>query len=241
MRYSRDGVARYNQLATTFLSRIESGEWRVSSKIPTVTELAAEYGVAPATIRQALGILDEAGLIARLPAKGTFVLRRPQTDRWFEVPTDWSGLLLAADGVDVEVLLTESGVQPPHVEHGGGTLAGEYRHWRRRHSRQGQRYYLGDAWVAEDLAQKIPESELTSKSTLRALNESAAFTPGPLYQTLTVRAADPEVHELLGIPLHSPIAHVSRTVLDEDNMVVFVSNGVYRGDVVRVDIKVPPG
>lgn len=237
MKYSRDGVARYNQLASTFRQQIESGVWSVGDRIPTVTDLAKEYSVAPATIRQALGLLDDEGLIARYPAKGTFILRRPQMDRWFEVPTDWSGLLLAAEGVDVEVLLTESNTEPPPVDGVEGKVAERYRHWRRRHSRNGQRYYLGDAWVDETLAAKLSDDDLTNKSTLRALTESTAFTPGDIYQTLTLRAATPEIHQLLDVPLNSPIAHVSRTVLDEAGTIVFVGDGVYRGDVIRIDIK----
>jgi GntR family transcriptional regulator len=66
----------------------------VGQQIPTIEELAAECGVARATIRQALDILEDEQLIARFRAKGTFVNARPQAQIWCEVATDWSGLLI---------------------------------------------------------------------------------------------------------------------------------------------------
>ncbi len=70
---TRSDVARYIQLATLFRSRIEQGVWKPGERLPTVEELAAECGVARATIRQAMDSLAEEGLIQRFRAKGTFV------------------------------------------------------------------------------------------------------------------------------------------------------------------------
>ena len=61
----KSAVARYLQLASLFRARIESGEWEVDSRIPTVEELARDCGVATMTIRQALDILEAEGLIER--------------------------------------------------------------------------------------------------------------------------------------------------------------------------------
>ncbi|MER6796811.1 GntR family transcriptional regulator, partial [Amycolatopsis mediterranei] len=235
---SSAGVSRYNQLATIFRRRIESGHWTVGKRIPTVVELAEEWKVAPATVRQALGMLEEAGLIERFRAKGTFVTRRPQQDLWCEVPTDWNGLLLSPPGVDVELLSTEAGVQPPHVEHVGGTLAPSYRHWRRRHSRDGRRYYLGDAYVEERWAARITDEQLAENTTLRILKEMPGLHLATVHQTLTIVTADVELSSDLDVPLNSPIARVSRTAVDADGVVVFVGDGMYRGDVVRLDISV---
>ena len=74
---SRSAVSRYIQLASLFRRRIQAGQWQVGAQIPTVEELAAECGVARATIRQALDILQIEGLIERYRAKGTFVRPRP--------------------------------------------------------------------------------------------------------------------------------------------------------------------
>ena len=67
---SRSAVARYIQLATLFRSRIMSGQWAAGGQIPTIEQLMAECGVARATIRQALGLLEDEGLDIALSRQG---------------------------------------------------------------------------------------------------------------------------------------------------------------------------
>src|SRR6478609_1695308 len=67
---SRSAVPRHIQLTTLFRHRIEQGAWKTGQQIPTVDELAAECGVARATIRQAMDQLEVEGLIERFRAKG---------------------------------------------------------------------------------------------------------------------------------------------------------------------------
>jgi DNA-binding GntR family transcriptional regulator len=77
---NRDGTPIYVQLAGLFRRRIESGEWPVGSRIPTLDALALEFGVARATIRQTTGLLRQEGLVARYRGRGTIVRRRPQRE-----------------------------------------------------------------------------------------------------------------------------------------------------------------
>src|SRR5262245_62457769 len=135
--FSRTAVARSLQLHSLIGRRVKSGLWAPGQQIPTVDDLAAECGVARATIRQALGILEDEQLIARYRAKGTFVRERPQGQIWCEVATDWSGLLMSRKDAVIEVLSDERGKQPTQVPHPIGELAPSYRRLRRRHSRLG--------------------------------------------------------------------------------------------------------
>lgn len=236
--YSLSGVARYLQLATLFRRRIESGHWKVGDQIPTVDELAEECAVARATVRQALGLLEEDKLIERFRAKGTFVTQKPQSQLWCEVPTDLSGLLLAAEGANIELLRTEKGVMPPNLLHLTGKLAPSYQHWRRRHSRDGKPYYLGDAYVDERLSRRIPKAAFKQHTTMRILRDMPGLKLQEIRQTITVGTADVELSRMLEIPLNAPVAHAYRTATDSEGTIVFVGNGVYRGDVIRLDIKV---
>src|SRR5437868_13707957 len=87
IKHSAVGVSRYLQLATLFRRHIASGHWKLQQQIPTVEQLAESHGVARATVRQALGILEGEKLIQRFRAKGTFVTQQPQERLWCEVHT----------------------------------------------------------------------------------------------------------------------------------------------------------
>lgn len=70
---SEPGQSRYGALAAAMRARIVAGEWPAGSAIPSEQTLAAEHGVALGTMRRALDLLAEQGLVERIHGRGTFV------------------------------------------------------------------------------------------------------------------------------------------------------------------------
>ncbi|MBI3369943.1 MAG: GntR family transcriptional regulator [Burkholderiales bacterium] len=67
------GQSRFAALASMLRQRVIDGEWPPGTALPAETRLAAEHGVALGTLRRALELLAEQGLIERRHGKGTFV------------------------------------------------------------------------------------------------------------------------------------------------------------------------
>ncbi len=63
----------YHQLYEILRSRILRGDWEPGSLIPSESELIEQYDVSRITVRQALDILVNEGLIYRQRGRGTFV------------------------------------------------------------------------------------------------------------------------------------------------------------------------
>lgn len=233
----KSAVSRYLQLAALFRRRIETGEWAVDARIPTVEELAKECGVANMTIRQALSLLEQEGLIERFRAKGTFVRKRNRRDLWCEVQTDWNGLLMSRDNAQIEVLDIERSVQPSDFPIDVARLADSYLHLRRRHNRDGEAFLLADVFIDERICEKIDEADFERKTSMRLIADVPGLKIVDARQMLTIGSADPEISELLGVPLGDPIAYVQRIAVAQDGTMALIANGIYRGDMVRVDIK----
>jgi GntR family transcriptional regulator len=233
---SRSSVSRYIQLATLFRHRIESGQWAAGSQIPIVDDLAAQYGVARATIRQALGILEAEGLISRHRAKGTFVSERVRQHLWLDMTTDWRGLMNARDGALIEVLQNEEVHSLPQRLHEVGAVAKTYRRLRRRHSRDGQVFLVADVFVEAEFFRLIPEEALTTTTAMRLATLLPANV-GRAQQTITIGAAGLEAAALLDLPLNAPVCLVDRSVTDQHDCLVLLSKGIYRGDLVRMDVR----
>lgn len=233
----KSAVSRYIQLGTMFRRRIETGEWPVGSQIPTVQMLAKECGVAAMTIRQALGILEEDGMIERHRAKGTFVKHRPPNDIWCQVQTDWSGMLIARENATIEILREERDVQLPSRHFETGKPAAAYRHLQRRHTRDGEAFLLADVYVAERVADLIPADAYRSKTALRLVADVPGLVITNATQTLTISGADLLTSEKLDVPLGHPVAHVERCAVDSEGEIVLIADGTYRGDRVRIDFK----
>jgi GntR family transcriptional regulator len=67
-------VPRYLELAGDLKARIAAGETQVGGLMPTEHDLCQRYAVSRYTVREALRILAEQGLVARRQGSGTVVL-----------------------------------------------------------------------------------------------------------------------------------------------------------------------
>lgn len=237
MDLSRSGVARYIQLSTLFRGRIEQGVWKPGERLPTVDGLAAECGVARATIRQAMDALEQDGLIERFRARGTFVRATLPERLWCEVETDWSGLLRSRPGARIEILAEEGGATPPILPENMGRAAPGYRHLRRRHWRDGAPFLLADVYLDERLWPRVRAIDLTTKTALSLVAGLRGVTIADARQVLTIGSADVEVSAALRIPLNAPVALVRRAAVNQRGVLVLVADGVYRGDMVRMDVR----
>ncbi|GAA4518395.1 hypothetical protein GCM10023191_092440 [Actinoallomurus oryzae] len=75
-----DGVkAPYRQLADILRERIISGEIQPGRRIPSQTELEQEFPLSRNTIKKALDVLKDEGLLVSAPGRGLFVAEQPDT------------------------------------------------------------------------------------------------------------------------------------------------------------------
>ncbi len=66
----------YTQLADILRGLIESGELQPRSPLPSESYLQQEHGVSRGTVRMAIGVLRDEGLVITISARGTFVKAR---------------------------------------------------------------------------------------------------------------------------------------------------------------------
>jgi GntR family transcriptional regulator len=64
----------YQQLAAILRGRIAAGE--ITSRLPGEKDLQQEYGLALATVRKAVKVLRDEGLVRTVPGWGTYVNER---------------------------------------------------------------------------------------------------------------------------------------------------------------------
>jgi len=64
----------YLQLADIIEQRIKSGELRAGRTIPSEQTLMQEFGLSRGSVRKAVSVLRERGLVDTVPHRGTFVI-----------------------------------------------------------------------------------------------------------------------------------------------------------------------
>jgi DNA-binding GntR family transcriptional regulator len=66
-------VTPYRQLAGILRARIARGDWAPNRAIASETQLVQQYGLARSTVRRAIAVLVEEGVLFVVPQRGTFV------------------------------------------------------------------------------------------------------------------------------------------------------------------------
>jgi GntR family transcriptional regulator len=69
----------YRQLAELLRARIIAGE--ITTVLPSITELTEETGLAVGTVRRAIKILVDDGLVRTVPGRGTYVADTARTKK----------------------------------------------------------------------------------------------------------------------------------------------------------------
>ncbi len=231
-------MARYLQLAALFRNKIIAGDWRVGARIPNVADLADEFTVARGTIREALGVLEQEGLIERFRAKGSFVRNTPKAHSAHRLATNWASLISAHEGAEIRVLEQSVVDTLPAFATGtgDGISTGHYAMMRRLHLREGHPYLAARFVLDHALFEKGPPDRFLHEATLPILHEIAGKQIASASQVMTIGSADLDMASVLELPLNAPVAHVVRRAVDTEGRLVYVGEGIYRGDSVRLEI-----
>lgn len=75
-------IPLYLQLKNTLLNRIDNGELLPGERLESERDLAEKYGVNRQTVRSALNVLIEDGVLVKVPYKGTFVAKQIVKPDW---------------------------------------------------------------------------------------------------------------------------------------------------------------
>lgn len=230
---------KYAQIADVLRQRVVRGVWPKAARLPTNEELAAEFGVSRVTIRQAVEILTREGVLVAHQGRGTFVVARPNENRWLSVQTSLGELADMYRDTEPEILnIVESEAHPP-LEPDDGIPAERYTYMRRVHFNDGRPYCVISIYLDEAIFRTAPEVFRTRVviPILVAMTEPKITRA---WQRLTIATADLDVARLLAIPLNAPVAEVRRVFTDAKGRVIYLGEVVYRGDFVRIEMDLKP-
>jgi len=74
----------YQQIKTLIIQQIVNGRWPPGQRLPSEFQLGDEFGVSQGTVRKALDVLAQEGLLVRHQGKGTYVAEHDQQQSLFK-------------------------------------------------------------------------------------------------------------------------------------------------------------
>lgn len=238
--YDRSRVSLYLQVASVLRERIHSGQWAAGEKISTLEELESEFQVARVTVRQAVEVLREEGLLQTRQGRGTFVSAKLQSRLWVKLANNWTSLIETLRSNVPRRLSLEMSAPAPHLEAGEGVPAASYVRLQSVQYRNDEPYSSANVLLARHVFDLDP-ARFKSAAVLVALDSLDSVPLRDAHQTLTVGSADPDIADTLKVPIGAAIVNGHCVVVDDQGVAIYVGDIVYRSDSIKLQINLLDG
>ncbi|MBN2256317.1 MAG: GntR family transcriptional regulator [Anaerolineaceae bacterium] len=226
-------VPKYHQLAAILKRKIDEGDWKTHTPIPSERQLEPLYNVSRATIRQAIDLLVRQGYLYREHGRGTFV--SPQKlQKGIQELTSFSEDMLSRGMKPGQIILEVAEVEPTdqmrqrleitsntqkltkidRVRTGDGTPMG-----------------IQTSYLLLPQGQSLTCEEVEVNGSIYSLmSEKFHLIPTEADETLEVVLATPREAELLDIAESSPLLLTERTTYSQNRRPFEFVKILYRGD-----------
>ena len=222
------GVTLYARVASVLRGKIASGDWVVGDMIPTVAQLSAEYGTAKITIRQAVKLLSDDGLLQSQRGKGTFVSAAPA-----KFPQNNVERMLEARRGSPERIKTIARKRldeiPPLIAYGDPIATGKFDFIERVHLAGDTALFVIEIFIEQKFHVRLGQKRASAIPAVTLLNMRSGGAK--VETTVTVMSADAETAAILQCDFATPVAQVIRIVRTVKDEVVLASRATYRADL----------
>jgi GntR family transcriptional regulator len=229
------GGPLYLQIASLIRQRVKIGYWKSGERLPTLNVLAKQFSVALVTVRQAIQVVEQDGLIWRKQGKGTFVSKNVNLGKWVNLETNLESLLLHLETKKPHLLQVEESYKIPNFSDKEGIQAESYRYMKRVHSSENIPYAIIDVYLDKKIYEMAPD-DFDSSMIIPILESLPEINIQRIQQTICFSIADVETAGLLKIDINAPIGEVRRVILDSDGNAIYIANTYYRGDCVKLEV-----
>ncbi|HEV8641139.1 MAG TPA: GntR family transcriptional regulator [Methylomirabilota bacterium] len=204
----RSGIPRYLQIAEALRHHLR-GE---GERIPSEHQLCAQYKVSRPTIRQALDILVQEGLLYRHAGRGTFSTPTPGGDRKLRVIGSIDDMIALGDETWLKLISHETLPVPANVAQAlrlppgskGTRIVGV------RHAEGGPFQHV-TVWLPTPIALALSDEDLSKTSLIAAIERQSDVRVKTLEQVADAVLAPRQVAELLQVRPRSPLLMFERT------------------------------
>jgi GntR family transcriptional regulator len=225
--------AKHQEIAHQLREAIDRGELPPGTRLPSETDLMNTYQVARGTVRQAISLLTNEGLVTPMSGIGTVVRETAQIRLSYTPPTPspiWA--TSAGDDAHDDVVLAEWEPADPEtaerlaIEPGARVLR------RVRHQAKGRDVVqIHEQWVPELFIAAIRSTsgdDLTDKTRVQSgdlfqLLRATDHAPAETSEIITSRMPNPEERETLSLPPGTPVLVTHRTTQTDDGTPVETS------------------
>ena len=228
----RSAAPRYMALAESLRARIARGEPDVGELLPTEHVLCDTYNVSRHTVREALRLLADAGLIARRRGAGTVVIARETRAAFAQRLGGVDDLMAYARDARLTPLQEETvAMQGALARALGAPDGGRFRKIKGlRGLADKPPLALTDIYVREDLCPSVEAFVELNGLVMDWIEENKGVAPARITQSISAGALSEEEAEALCAAPGSPALRVRRRYHAVSGAMIAMSDSVHPAD-----------
>ena len=234
--------AVYKQIADHLRDVIARRGLAEGEQLPSEAQLMEHYGVARMTIRNALRVLLDEGLVTAEHGRGVYVRARPPVR---QLASDRFAQRHRKEGnaaFNAEAMLTVSTSRPPaevanrlRVADDADVVVRS-----RRYLLDGKPVETAVSYIPADLAVGTPIADLNpGPGGIYARLEEQGYALARFTEDVSARMPTPEEIRVLGLRSGVPVFHLIRTAFDVDGRAVEVCDTVMAADAHLLSYELP--
>ena len=224
---------RYHQIAEELRGRIGAGEFATGGLLPSEADLSGQFGVSRVTVRKALEMLREEGLVAARQGFGWFVSGEPMRQVLGRLATIEEQL--RSGGHEPERRVLEFAFERAPREVAAVLGADQVLRVRRLNLADGAPFAIVTVWCPAGLAQHLSRADVERSPFYELLDVPLRGAT----QTIAADAAGDEEAALLGIPAGSPVLRCTRVTTGMDGTALLMSHHVFPGHRTEFVVDLP--
>ncbi len=226
---------RYHQIAEALRLRVAAGEFDSSRLLPSEARLGKHYEASRVTVRKALDLLREEGIVESRQGFGWMVAVTPVRQPLSALTT-------------MEAQLRASGRQPERriIEFSfrnaaeaslpaAAKLGDRVLEVKRLNLADGEPFALVSVWCRDDLGADLSRRQVAQQSFYELL----PVRLGGATQTIGAAVVAPADAALLGVPLGSAVLSVERTTFDTQGTAVLVAHHIFPAHLTQFVVDLP--
>lgn len=232
---------KYRDVYDRLRARLDAGEYRVGSVLPTEEELEAEFQVSRYSLREALSVLERQGYIERKRRAGTRVLGRPAINTFRHAVSSLNEL-------NVFVQHTNINFGPAELIEADGHLArdlgcDELRRW---HRMEGTRINaadnrpigVGHIYIDATRATVSGNTDFGHKPVYEWLHDNHGIQTASVSQDISAVQLDEAQSRVFGEREGAPALRIVRRYFDDKQRIFLISVTVHRSENFIYNLRV---
>ena len=222
---------RYQEIAQTLRQRLSARA--PGHVLPSESELSTEFGVSRVTVRRALEMLREEGVLESRQGFGWYVAMTPLQQRLGQLDTIENQLAIGGIRPERQILEFAFVPAPPHVA--DRLRCTQVLRVKRRNLADGAPFAVVTVWCPAELGQHLSRREVERRPFYELLGVQLRGAT----QTIGAAAATEADARLLEIPIGSPVLRCERLTTTAAGEPVLLSEHIFAAHRTEFVVELP--